>query len=76
MGSAPRSAPARGHISDEIKHYVWTRDHGRCRRCSSTVELQFDHVIPVAHGGSSAPENLQVLCGPCNRRKGMGVTNR
>lgn len=74
MGNVPRSAPVRGHISDEVKHFIWTRDQGRCRHCGSTVELQFDHVIPVAHGGASSPENLQVLCGPCNRRKGAGLT--
>ena len=75
MGNAPRSAPVRGHISDEVKHFIWTRDQGRCRHCGSTVELQFDHIIPVAHGGASTPENLQVLCGPCNRRKGAGLTS-
>lgn len=74
MGDQPRAAPARGHISDEVKHFVWARDQGRCRHCGSTVELQFDHIIPVAHGGGSTPENLQVLCGPCNRRKGAGLT--
>jgi 5-methylcytosine-specific restriction endonuclease McrA len=68
--------PVRGHISDEIKQYVWTRDGGRCRNCQSTAELQFDHIIPVAMGGSSEPENLQLLCGPCNRMKGAGLTTR
>ncbi|RSM87100.1 hypothetical protein DMH25_42665 [Streptomyces sp. WAC 01325] len=36
--------------------------------------MQFDHVIPVAMGGSSGADNLQVLCGPCNRSKGAGLT--
>lgn len=70
---APRQ---RGHIPDEVKQYVWTRDGGRCRNCGSTTELQFDHIIPVAMGGSSEHENLQLLCGPCNRMKGAGLTTR
>lgn len=66
--------PVRGHISDEVKRFVWQRDRGACRNCGSQTELQFDHIIPVAMGGSSEPENLQLLCGPCNRMKGAGLT--
>jgi 5-methylcytosine-specific restriction endonuclease McrA len=76
MGTISRPVGARGHIPDDVKHLVWTRDQGRCRNCGATAELQFDHVIPVAMGGGSGPENLQVLCGPCNRRKGASVTMR
>jgi 5-methylcytosine-specific restriction endonuclease McrA len=76
MGTPSRAPSVRGHIPDDVKHLVWTRDQGRCRHCGSTTELQFDHVIPVAMGGGSGPENLQVLCGPCNRRKGASVTLR
>jgi hypothetical protein len=64
----------RGAIPDDVKQLVWNRDGGRCRHCGSGAELQYDHVIPVALGGASTPENLQVLCGPCNRRKGAGLT--
>jgi hypothetical protein len=63
----------RGHISAEVRNYVFQRDGGRCVTCQSSAELQFDHIIPVALGGSSEPENLQVLCGPCNRRKGASL---
>ncbi|WP_218924467.1 HNH endonuclease [Streptomyces sp. st140] len=73
MGEEPRTRE-RGHIPDDVKQLVWIRDQGRCRVCGATSELQFDHIISVAMGGSSEVENLQLLCGPCNRRKGVGLT--
>jgi len=66
--------PGRGVIPDDVKHFVFSRDQGRCRHCGSNVELQFDHIIPVSLGGASSAENLQILCGPCNRRKADGLT--
>ncbi len=52
---------------------MWERDGGRCVACGTDFELQFDHVIPFAAGGGDTVENLQVLCGPCNRAKGATV---
>ena len=76
MDEAPTRGPAqRGAIPDDLKQLVWTRDRGRCRNCGSRVELQFDHIIPVAMGGASSAENLQILCGPCNRRKGATIVS-
>ncbi len=49
---------------------VWQRDGGRCVECDSQRELEYDHVIPLAMGGSTTDRNLQLLCAPCNRRKG------
>ena len=63
-------APARReHIDPDLQDEVWRRDEGRCVRCGSDEELQFDHVIPVSKGGGNTAENLQVMCGPCNRAK-------
>ncbi len=61
-------------ISDVVKHHIWTRDEGRCVDCGSQTNLQFDHVIPLAMGGSNEPANLQLLCAVCNRRKGANLT--
>jgi hypothetical protein len=72
MGQAPVPAQ-RGAIPADVKQLVWNRDGGACRTCGSNVELQFDHIIPVSVGGGSTEDNLQVLCGPCNRRKGASV---
>lgn len=68
------SGAQRGSIPDDLKQFIWTRDGGQCRSCGTTTELQFDHVIPVTLGGGSSAENLQILCGPCNRRKGVRLT--
>ncbi len=65
----------RGAIPENLKQLVWTRDQGRCRQCGSNAELQFDHVIPWSMGGGTTPANIQVLCGPCNRRKGASVAS-
>ena len=61
-------------ISDVVKHHIWTRDEGRCVDCGSQTNLQFDHVIPLAMGGSNEVANLQLLCAVCNRRKGANLT--
>ena len=29
-----------------------------------------DHIIPLSMGGNSTVENLQLICGRCNTRKG------
>ncbi len=59
----------RARIPDDVRLFVWERDEGRCVRCGAEDDLQFDHVIPVARGGGIAPENVQILCGDCNRLK-------
>ena len=63
-------------VPDDVKQLVWNRDGGTCQSCGSKTELQFDHIIPLAHGGGSTEANLQILCGPCNRRKAAGLTVR
>lgn len=71
LGPAP--TVRRSAIPDDLKMLVWTRDGGRCRKCGSNVELQFDHEIPVSKGGATSEQNLQLLCGPCNRAKGASI---
>ncbi len=68
-GSRPERS-RREPIPRELRHAVFARDGGRCVECDARFDLQYDHVIPLALGGASTLENLQILCAPCNGRKG------
>ena len=41
-----------------------------CQHCRTADNLTFDHIIPVSKGGKASMENLQILCNPCNAKKG------
>lgn len=42
----------------------------KCAACRKPLRKRHvDHVISLARGGSNGPENLQLLCPPCNHRK-------
>ena len=46
---------------------------GNCAGCATHFEarnLEVDHIIARAKGGTDHPDNLQLLCGSCNRIKG------
>lgn len=61
-------------IPERVKMYVWNRDGGRCVYCGSNQRLEYDHIIPLAEGGSNTKRNLQLLCQDCNRSKGANIT--
>ena len=61
---------ARQAIPDEVKIFVWQRDKGKCVKCGSNKNLEFDHIIPLSLGGSNTARNIQLLCEDCNREKG------
>jgi 5-methylcytosine-specific restriction endonuclease McrA len=61
--------PTRIPIPSDLRRAVFERDGGRCVECGSNFDLQYDHLLPVALGGATTLENLQLLCADCNRRK-------
>jgi len=64
------SSTSREPIPDEVKIFVWRRDGGRCVKCGSRKNLEFDHIIPLSKGGSNTARNIRLLCEKCNREKG------
>lgn len=57
------------HISQDIRNRVWQRYGGKCAECGAKDYLEFDHIIPVAKGGSNSEQNVQLLCRKCNLAK-------
>ncbi len=70
QGAMETNVTPRGGISRDIKLRVWERYSGKCANCGSTQLLQFDHIVPLAMGGSNSEQNLQLLCDRCNLEKG------
>ena len=57
------------------KHSLYGIQEGCCNGCRHFFEfrhLEVDHIVPRTKGGSDHPDNLQLLCGSCNRMKGQG----
>ena len=71
-GSLPKTS-RRQPIPDEVKMFVWQRDNGKCVKCGSQQKLEYDHIIPLAKGGSDSERNLQLLCESCNREKSAHI---
>lgn len=57
------------HIPRDVRQRVWQKYAARCAECGSNQYLEFDHIIPVAHGGSNSDSNVQLLCRRCNLKK-------
>ncbi len=66
-------------IGLELKENAYTaaRNADGCYVCAGCGEifptriyLQVDHIKPMAKGGLTVPDNLQILCRACNMRKG------
>lgn len=60
-------------FTDSQKRSAYTQQGGVCAYCRKKFdykEMEGDHITPWRLGGKTEPQNLQMLCRDCNRRKG------
>ncbi len=60
-------------FSTSFRLSLFLKRKGTCAACTQKIEAgkawNIDHILPLALGGTNAPENLQILCRPCHRSK-------
>jgi hypothetical protein len=57
------------YVPAPVRRAVWERDQGQCtfvsangKRCESRMFLEFDHMDPVARGGTATLERTRIRC--------------
>ena len=73
--AVPPQLKRRERQSLRANHANWlerlSAEYGECcANCGVLGNLVLDHIIPIAKGGRSQYDNLQLLCADCNRIKG------
>lgn len=50
---------------------IYSLQNGKCTACLKSLKDAYhaDHIMPIALGGSSWPENIQLMCPSCNHKK-------
>src|SRR5258706_5923202 len=68
-GRSARPSANPRHIPAQIKRAVWARDGGQCtfvsesgHRCQARKLIEFDHVEPVARGGTATVAGIRLRC--------------
>jgi 5-methylcytosine-specific restriction endonuclease McrA len=60
-------------IRDGIRRSLFQQP---CRICGRPDDIEIDHIVPMARGGSNDVDNLQPLCRVCNAIKGARRANQ
>lgn len=69
----------RKHLSPFAKASIVRAQEYLCAECCCDlqgVQVEFDHVLPLALGGTNDLSNFQALCRPCHREKTNGDVAR
>lgn len=61
-----------GKVSSDIVQTLLAQQGGKCVYCQADLQQGYhiDHRIPLALDGKHEDDNIQLLCPPCNMKKG------
>jgi len=61
-----------GKVSTKRVKELIVLQSNRCVYCDTELlTYHVDHIRPLAKGGTNTDDNIQLLCPPCNRKKGI-----
>ncbi len=68
---ARKAASGGSHTAADIRA-IRKAQRGACATCRVALGNRYhvDHVVPLKLGGSNDRKNIQILCAPCNLKKG------
>ncbi len=73
------SAQKERYAGQKHRKAVGEAQDWKCKFCQQDISAKgasaLDHIIPIARGGTSTPDNLQLLCRRCNIRKSDRAPN-
>lgn len=58
-----------GYQWKKKKQRILKRDKRKCVNCGSGQDLEVDHEVPLALGGSNKDSNLRTYCKNCHKKK-------
>jgi 5-methylcytosine-specific restriction endonuclease McrA len=63
----------------KLAQLIYERDGRECVACQTDENLSIDHIEPVSETDIEQwfnPDNMQVMCMPCNRKKSNKTTGQ
>lgn len=77
FGSPPKpKRRSRPKFTDKEISALYSLQNGKCNGCGRKFPkdiFEVDHIVPFSRDGGERLNNLQLLCPPCNGKKGAGT---
>lgn len=71
LGWKRRAAKAKNTVDPDVLEAILVFYGRKCAYCpDGCLATQWDHIVPIAHGGRHTAANLAPICGRCNMAKG------